>query len=106
MVLISCLPQVNSLEVSGPILPGNVLSLCHILRETQVGEFKAVFSTHQSTAAFNRDIADERQEGQTKLDTNTATLKEHIQLLKKPCQLEGQSMKEIACADRLYSWDL
>ncbi|XP_078617520.1 protein downstream neighbor of Son-like [Branchiostoma floridae x Branchiostoma japonicum] len=83
------LTQVNSLEVSGPLLPLHVRQLCSLFQHTQHGEFSATFSTHEATAAFNR--INDRESG---MEDGHSPRKE----------LSTEDIKELVCENGLYKW--
>ncbi|XP_035687556.1 protein downstream neighbor of son homolog [Branchiostoma floridae] len=83
------LTQVNSLEVSGPLLPLHVRQLCSLFQHSQHGEFSATFSTHEATAAFNRI-----EDGESGMEEGHSPRKE----------LSIEDIKELVCESGLYKW--
>ena len=80
------------LELSGPVLPQTIHSLCQLLQRTQHGQFTVSMTTVDSSGAFNADCAHE--EGRTIADPY---------LNQKPLgQKDG--LKEIKCEDYHYTW--
>ncbi|XP_066275530.1 protein downstream neighbor of Son-like [Branchiostoma lanceolatum] len=76
------LTQVNSLEVSGPLLPLQVKQLCSLFQHSQQGDFSATLSTHEATAAFNR--INNAESG-----------------IEEGCT---EDIKEFVCENSLYKW--
>ncbi|KAI8520572.1 hypothetical protein Bbelb_003260 [Branchiostoma belcheri] len=83
------LTQVNSLEVSGPLLPLHVQQLCSLFQHSQHGDFSAVFSTHEATATFNR-----LKDTDSLVEEGNSTMKEH----------HTEDIKELVCEKGLYKW--
>ncbi|XP_019623286.1 PREDICTED: protein downstream neighbor of son homolog [Branchiostoma belcheri] len=83
------LTQVNSLEVSGPLLPCHVQQLCSLFQHSQHGDFSTVFSTHEATATFNR-----------LRDTESMIVEENSMTK----ELRTEDIKELVCEKGLYKW--
>eukprot|EP00057_Strongylocentrotus_purpuratus_P014613 XP_011669087.1 PREDICTED: protein downstream neighbor of son homolog isoform X1 [Strongylocentrotus purpuratus] len=107
----SSLVEVSSLEVTGPIMPHNVHSLCALLRRTQEGAFHMALSNHEATAPFTsctystneksgvRDAGDE--ERLKAMRTNCGLAKRQVEYLGSKCTVNLPT-KEVTCTDRLF----
>ena len=97
--------QLYSLEISGPLLPGCMYELCHLLKASQIGDFKAIFSAHQPSVAFN--VLSPKTEGKctpsgSNLEHSTSCGQwTHYQEAE---QLKGTFLKELNCKDNLFTW--
>ncbi|XP_030851124.1 protein downstream neighbor of son homolog [Strongylocentrotus purpuratus] len=107
----SSLVEVSSLEVTGPIMPHNVHSLCALLRRTQEGAFHMALSNHEATAPFTsctystneksgvRDAGDE--ERLKAMRTNCGLSERQVEYLGSKCTVNLPT-KEVTCTDRLF----
>ena len=96
-----------SLEISGPLLPGCMYELCHLLKASQIGDFKATFSAHQPSVAFN--VPSSKTEG--KCTPSGSNLEHSISCgqwkhYQEAEQLKGTFLKELNCKDNLFTWTI
>eukprot|EP00731_Ephydatia_muelleri_P016766 Em0009g1190a len=77
--------QMQCLDVSGPLLPQNVLALCALLQKSQGNEFKAFASCIESSTAFNNHQSSDPN-GSPSVATDLSTC------------------REIVCHNGLYHW--
>ncbi|KAL9968286.1 hypothetical protein ACROYT_G026640 [Oculina patagonica] len=97
--------QLYSLEISGPLLPGFTYELCHLLKASQKGNFKATFSAHQPSVAFNvpnHEIENNYIASDCYLERSISSGQwKHYQEVE---QLKGNCLKELNCKDGLFTW--
>ena len=97
--------QLYSLDISGPILPGCLYELCHLLKSSQEGDFKATLSAHQPSVAFNVPGIETKDNcfpsGCVLQQSISRGQWKHYQ---EADQLKGICLKELSCKDKLFSW--
>jgi len=80
--------------------------LCHLLKASQNGDFKATFSAHQPSVAFNVATL----ETEDKICTPSGSNLEHSitcgqwKHYQEAEQLKGTFLKELNCKDNLFTW--
>ncbi|XP_028395016.1 protein downstream neighbor of Son-like [Dendronephthya gigantea] len=90
------LEKTYSLDITGPVLPGNLFKLCKLFETTQQRQFSAVMKNLQVTAAFNvlpNDMQDEER------------IDDDDHFLTQPSNLGGTNLASINCDNFLYSWE-
>ncbi|XP_022089967.1 protein downstream neighbor of Son-like [Acanthaster planci] len=103
------LQESYSLEITGPLLPHNVFSICQLLEESQGADFGGTFNSHEPTVPFTlvdaqnnaRDAKTERQEHLQGNSRAWESLSNHLRM-----QVEhGQTgiLKEFTF-NGLYQW--
>lgn len=107
----SSLVEVSSLEVTGPIMPHNVHSLCSLLRRTQEGSFHMALSNHEATAPFTSCTCSTNEKSEVRdaggderlkaMRTNCGLSKRQVEYLASKCTVNLPT-KEVTCTDRLF----
>ena len=100
--------QLYSVELSGPLLPGCLFEMCQLLKTSQKGTFKATFSTHQPSVAFNVPSGHTKSESEEFFSCGS-DLEEGISSgqwkhYQESEQLSGSCLKELTCSEGLYTW--
>ena len=87
--------QKYSLDITGPILPGNFSRLCKLFESTQQNQFSAVIKNLQATAPFNV-LPPGTQEQLDNVDEK---------IFEQPSTLGTTNLTFIKFDDGLYSWE-
>ena len=91
--------QLSSVEVTGPVLPHCVVGLTRLFTQTSRGSFTAtVGGVHDATLSFNC---------LPQTDVDRSSLKHQHLLPDDVCHMANpgtQVMRELTCADGLYTW--
>lgn len=97
--------QLCSLEISGPILPGCLYELCHLLKESQGGDFKATFFVHQPSVAFNvPSMKTEENYLQSECPLQQSISHGQWRHYQEAEKLQDMCLKDLSCKDKLFSW--
>ena len=91
--------QVNSVELTGPIMPHCIAGLARLFTHTSRGDFTATFgAVHEPTLSLNcmslSDDMPQPADYQHLIPSDVC----HVDHLGK------QAMRELVCTDRLYTW--
>ena len=96
--------QVNSVELTGPIMPHSVAGLARLFAHTSHGNFTATFGgVHEPTTSFNIATADNVE------NLSADTVNYHQFIPHDVCHagvtdLGKRALRELVCVDGLYSW--
>lgn len=92
----------NSVELTGPILPHCVVGLARLFRHTASGNFTATFGgIHEPTLSFNS-----LPQLDVDSDSHQSIKYQHL-LPHDVCHttsLGKQAVRELVCTDGLYTW--
>lgn len=88
-------------------MPGCVYELTQLLKASQKGHFKATFSAHQPSVAFN--VPSKNVESGSKSMPRGSRLEHSIsqgqlKYYQETEQLKGNCLKELDCKDGLFTW--
>jgi len=93
---------VNSVELTGPIMPHCVAGLSRLFAHTTRGNFTATFGgVHEPTMSFNSVTANS-------VDSSSGNTVNYQQFIPhdvcRAADLGKQALRELVCIDGLYSW--
>ena len=99
--------RLHCVDISGPLLPTQLIQLCQLLESTQDGDYSITLTTHRPTVAFNCSILADQDSPITESDATRQGVKQEVlQLLAKKGndRMDGLCMKEIFCKEHQYRW--
>ncbi|XP_071957264.1 protein downstream neighbor of son homolog [Antedon mediterranea] len=99
------LEGVNSLEISGVLLPNSVKGLCEVLKQT--GSYAASFNIHEPTAPFNQAQLNTANQNPDSGNLSECGLSDHmISELYNGETLKKGFLREVLCKNGKYGWSL
>ncbi|XP_077981427.1 protein downstream neighbor of Son-like [Glandiceps talaboti] len=99
----------STLEVTGPLLPTNIVYLCELFKQTQQGDFNMICNVQDSTIPFNAaqsdNVKDDDDERTHKL-SQCGLSKESIVNFIEGSNHGKYAIRELKCENNMYSWNL
>ena len=99
--------QFHCVDISGPILPHQLVQLCQLLDTTQDGDYSVALATHKPTVAFNCSMVGNGNVEMTESDAVRYGMRwETLQLLSKTGseKMNGLGTRNVLCTEHLYRW--